>query len=87
MALEKVIEIDRIEVVGEHKVVQVRKATIIREDGIELSRSFQRHAIAPDISADDLAKEDAQVQAICNTMHTTAVKAAYAKHLKEMLPE
>ena len=45
-------------------MIQVRTATIIEEDGVELSRSFSRHVVAPDISSDDLANESADVRAI-----------------------
>ena len=71
----------KIEIVGDFKHVQVRTATCIKRDGTEISRSFSRHVVAPDISADDLANESAEVQAICNAVHTDAIKAAYATHL------
>ena len=81
MALtEETIE-DKIEVVGDFKHVQVRTAVVIKRDGTEISRSFSRHVVAPDISADDLAGESAEVQAICNAVHTDAIKTAYAEHL------
>ena len=72
---------DKIEVVGDFKHIQVRTATVIKKDGTEISRSFHRHVVAPDISADDLANESAEVQAICNTVHTDAIKTAYAEHV------
>ena len=81
MAITKRTEQDKIEVVGEFKHIQVRTATIIEEDGVELSRSFHRHVIAPDISSDDLANESADVQAMHTQFHTDAVKTAYAAHL------
>ena len=81
MALtESTIE-DKIEVVGEFKHVQVRTARVIYDSGTEISRSFSRHVVAPDISAADLANESTEVQAICNAVHTQAVKDAYAAHL------
>jgi len=81
MALtEQTIE-DKIEIVGDYKMVQVRTATVIKRDGTEISRSFSRHVVAPDISADDLANESAEVQAICNAVHTDAIKTAYTEHL------
>jgi len=55
--------------------VQVRTATIIAEDGTEISRTFHRHTLAPDA---DLTAEAADVQAIAGTVFTDAVKAAYA---------
>ena len=78
MAITKRTTEDKIEIVSEHKFIQVRTATIIEEDGIELSRSFHRHTVAPD--ADGTA-ESTEVQAICAAVHTAAVKAAYAAHL------
>ena len=81
MAITKETIQDKIEVVGDFKHVQVRTATVIKRDGTEISRSFARHTVAPDISADDLANESAEVQAICNAVHTDAIKTAYATHL------
>jgi hypothetical protein len=82
MALTEETIQDKIEVVSEFKHVQVRTATVIKRDGKEISRSFSRHTVAPDISADDLANESTEVQAICNVVHTDAIKAAYATHLE-----
>lgn len=82
MALTEETIQDKIEIVGDFKHVQVRTATVIKRDGTEISRSFSRHVVAPDISADDLANESAEVQAICNAVHTDAIKAAYATHLE-----
>ena len=81
MALTERTEQDKIEVVGQFKHVQVRTATVIERDGVEISRSFSRHVVAPDISSADLANESTEVQAICNAVHTQAVKDAYAAHL------
>ncbi len=81
MALTEETIQDKIEIVGDYKMVQVRTAVVIKRDGIEISRSFSRHVVAPDISADDLANESAEVQAICNAVHTDAIKTAYAEHL------
>ena len=80
MALEKVITEDKIEIVGDFKMVQVRTKTAIMEDGVELSSSFHRHVVAPNA---DITGESADVQAICNAVHTDEVKAAYAAHLAE----
>ena len=78
MALtEETIE-DKIEVVGEFRQVQVRTATVIKRDGIEISRSFHRHVVAPDANT---SGESTEVQAICAAVHTQAVKDAYAAHL------
>ena len=79
MALTEETIQDKIEVVGEFKHVQVRTATVIKRDGTEISRSFSRHVVAPDA---DISGESAEVQAICNAVHTDAIKAAYATHLE-----
>jgi hypothetical protein len=79
MALTETQVEDKIEIVSEHKFVQVRTATVIKRDGVEISRSFSRHVVAPN---DDITGESAEVQAICNAVHTQAVKDAYAAHLE-----
>ena len=71
--LEKVIVVDRIEVV-ENGCVQVRTKTVIKEDGVEISSKFHRHVVVP---GDDYSKQDARVKAICAATHTAAVVAAY----------
>jgi len=84
MAITKRTEQDKIEVVGEFKHIQVRTATIIEEDGVELSRSFHRHTVAPN---DDSSKESADVKAMVAQFHTDAVKTAHAKHMKDNEPK
>ena len=79
MALTEETVQDKIEVVGDYKHVHVRTATVIKRDGEEISRSFHRHVVAPN---DDITGESTEVQAICNAVHTDAVKAAYAAHLE-----
>ena len=81
MALTEETVQDKIEIVGDFKMVQVRTAVVIKRDGTEISRSFHRHVVTPDISTDDLANESTEVQAICNVVHTDAIKTAYAAHL------
>jgi len=78
MALTKTTEVDKLEVVGTHKMVHVRTATIVSEDGVEISRSYHRHVVSP---LDDASGETAEVQAICTAMHTAEVRAAYQAHL------
>ena len=82
MALTKTTVNDMIEVInkGDWSVVQVRTATIISEDGTEISRTFHRHMVMPDA---DLSAEDADVAAICTPVFSDAVKAAYSAHLAE----
>jgi hypothetical protein len=71
--LEKVVIVDRIEVV-QNGCVQVRTKTAIMEDGKQISGTFYRHVVAP---GDDYSSEDARVQAMCAAMHTADVVAAY----------
>lgn len=82
MALEKVVSEDKIEVVGPYKMVQVRTKTAVVEDGVELSSSFHRHVVAPN---DDISGESAEVQAICNAVHTQTLKDAYAAYITSQL--
>ena len=79
MALTKEVTQDKIEIVGEFKAVQVRTKTAVMEDGVELSSGFHRHSIA---AGDDYSAESTEVQAICASVHTDAVVAAYAAHLE-----
>ena len=80
MALTERTAEDKIEIVGDFKHIQVRTATVIERDGVEISRSFSRHVVAPDA---DVSGESAEVQAIAAAVHTQAVKDAYAAHLAE----
>ena len=75
MALTKEVKVDKIEIVGEYKAVQCREATIISEDGVELSRSFHRHVLNPD---SDISGEPQETQDICNAVWTDEIKAAWA---------
>ena len=87
MAITKTLENDKIEVVNKWNI-QVRTASIIKEDGVELTRSFHRHVLTPGtLDASDnlvdtnISGEDADVQAICNAAWTTQVKADYKAFL------
>ena len=80
MALAESIEYDKIEVVGQYKAVQVRKATVIKKDGKELTRSYERYVLHPD---SDISAEPAEVSAICNAVWTDAVKTAWTEFQKE----
>ena len=79
MALAESIEYDKIEVVGTYKAVQVRKATVIKKDGTELTRSFERYVLDPD---SNISEQPAEVQAICNAAWTDAVKTAWTEFQK-----
>ena len=88
MALTESIEYDKIEVVGIYKAVQVRKATVIKKDGKEMARSYERYVLHPGTLDDsnnlgdtDLSSEPAEVSAICNVVWTTDVKAAWKAKL------
>ena len=76
MALTKTEIVDKVEVVdnGLFSMVQVRTATVIKEDDTELSRSFHRHVVSP---ADDWSDESDKVKAICDAVHTADTKKAY----------
>ena len=78
MAITKEIIQDKIEVVGDFKIIQVRTTTIIKEDGVEISRSHHRHVVAPN---DDSTNESSDVKAMVAQFHTDKVKKAYADHL------
>ena len=88
MALSESIEYDKIEVVTKYKVVQVRKATVISKDGVELTRSFERYTLNPgmldasdNLVETDISGEPSEVSAICTAAWTDAVKAAWKAKL------
>ena len=78
MAITKETVQDKIEIVGEFKHIQVRTATVIKEDGVEISRSFSRHVVAP---TDNSTNESADVKAMVAQFHTDEIKKAYADHM------
>jgi hypothetical protein len=75
MLTEETVQ-DKIEIVGEYKKISVRTATIIKRDGVEISRSFHRHVITPN---SDISGESAEVQAIAEIVHTQEIKEKYPK--------
>ena len=88
MALSESIEYDKIEVIGQYKAVQIRKATVIKRDGAEITRSFERYVLQAGTLDDsdnlvdtDLSNEPAEVSAICNAVWTTAIKDAWKAKL------
>ena len=83
MAITKETIQDKIEVVGDYKHIQVRTATVIKEDGVELSRSFHRHVVSPD---SDSTNESDEVKAMVKQFHTNAVKKAYKEHIESTTP-
>ena len=87
MALTESTENDKIEIVNKWNI-QVRKATIIKKDGVELTRTYHRHAVVPgtldasdNLVATDISGEDADVQAICNAAWTAQVKTDFTAFL------
>ena len=88
MALTESIEYDKIEIIGQYKAVQVRKATVIKKDGTELTRSFERYFLncgtldASDNLVDtDISAQPTEVQLVCNAVWTTDIKTAYKNYL------
>ena len=88
MALTESIEYDKIEIVGLYKHVQVRKATVIKKDGTELTRTYERYVLhagklddSDNLVDTDLSSEPSEVSAICNAVWTTDVKAALKARL------
>ena len=83
MALTEETVQDKIEVVGDYKAVQVRTATVIKKDGVEISRSFHRHALQCSTKTDgswtdtDISGESSEVQGICNAVWSDSVKTGY----------
>ena len=83
MSLTEKTKYDKIEVVGDYKAVQVRKATIIEKDGVELTRSFERYVLHPD---SDISAEPAEVSAVCNAVWTDEVKEAWKTYQASLSP-
>ena len=88
MALSEAIEYDKIEIIGQYKIIQARKATVIKKDGKELTRSFERYSLNPgeldasdNLVDTDLSGQPAEVSAIATAAWTTAVKDAYKTFL------
>ena len=77
MALEKEVRCDKYEVVGRFKHIQCRTATIVKEDGVELSRSFHRHVLTPDM---DVSGESDKIKGMASALWTDEIKAAWAEH-------
>ena len=85
MALSESIEYDKIEIVGIHKHVQVRKASIITKDGVELTRSFERYVLTPDMDLSQRSEPN-EVVAICNAVWTQEVKDAWKAYHESNSP-
>ena len=83
MALTATIEYDKIEVVGEYKAVQIRKSTVVKKDGTEIARSFNRYVLHPD---SDISGQPTEVQTICNVVWTQEVKDAWKAFQESNFP-
>ena len=83
MALTKEVKVDKLEIVGDFKHVQCREATVVSEDGVELSRSFHRHVLQPD---SDISGEPQETQDICNAVWTDEVKSAWSAFQEAQTP-
>ncbi len=88
MALSESIEYDKIEVVGQYKAIQVRKAIVIKRDGNEVTRTFERYVLHPgtldasdNLVDTDLSSQPAEVSAIATAAWTTSVKDAWKAYL------
>ena len=88
MALTKTLKEDKIEVISEYKIIHIRTATVIEEDGVELSRSFHRKVLNPgtldgsdNLVDTDTSSESAEVKGIASTVWTQAVKDAFKAKL------
>ena len=93
MALTETIEYDKIEVVSIYKSIQVRKASVIKKDNVEIARSYERYSLSCGMLDDsdnlvdtDISAEPTEVQQICNTVWTDDVKAlCKAKLIKDKI--
>ena len=83
MALSETIEYDKIEIVTPYKHVQVRKATVIKKDGEEISRSFHRYTLHPD---SDMTGQPNEVVAVCNAVWTQEIKDAWKAYQESVSP-
>tara|TARA_A100001391_G_scaffold47122_1_gene28023 strand:+ start:47 stop:328 length:282 start_codon:yes stop_codon:yes gene_type:complete len=88
MALSESTEYDKIEIVSQFKHVQVRKASVIKKDGVEITRSFHRYVLVPgridqsdNLIETDLSDQPDEVKVVCNAVWTSEVKAAWKAHL------
>jgi hypothetical protein len=79
MSLEKIKKIDKIEIIGDYKCLQVREAVIIEENGVELSRSFHRYSLTPN---DDVSSQPQEIKDIANVVWTEEIKNDYINSLE-----
>ena len=94
MALTEKLEYDKIEIVTKWKHVQVRQATVVEKDGVEIARSFHRYVLTPgsldasdNLVSTDISGQPTDIQGVCNALWTDAVKSSWKTRLIEQKSE
>ena len=94
MALTESLEYDKMEIVTQWKHVQVRQATVVKKDGVEIARSFHRYVLTPgtldasdNLVNTDISGQPTDIQGVCNALWTDAVKASWKTRLIEQKSE
>jgi len=85
MALSSNTIVDKIEMVGDFKIIQVRSLTIVKDGDAEISRSFSRHTVCPDASDAEISSQNSDVKKMITEFHTDEVKVAYDTHVKSLV--
>ena len=88
MALTESLEYDKMEIVTQWKHVQVRQATVVKKDGVEIARSFHRYVLTPgtldasdNLVSTDISGQPTDIQGVCNALWTDAVKSSWKTRL------
>ena len=94
MALTESLEYDKIEIVTQWKHVQVRQATVVKKDGVEIARSFHRYVLTPgtldasdNLVSTDISGQPTDIHGVCNALWTDAVKSSWKTRLIELKSE
>ena len=94
MALTESLEYDKIEIVTQWKHVQVRQATVVKKDGVEIARSFHRYVLTPgtldasdNLVNTDISGQPTDIQGVCNALWTDSVKSSWKTRLIEQKSE
>ena len=94
MALTESLEYDKMEIVTQWKHVQVRQATVVKRDGVEIARSFHRYVLTPgtldasdNLVNTDISGQPTDIQGVCNALWTDAVKSSWKTRLIEQKSE
>tara|TARA_Y100000992_G_scaffold74419_1_gene46984 strand:- start:43 stop:327 length:285 start_codon:yes stop_codon:yes gene_type:complete len=94
MALTESLEYDKMEIVTQWKHVQVRQATVVKKDGVEIARSFHRYVLTPgtldasdNLVSTDISGQPTDIQGVCNALWTDAVKSSWKTRLIEQKSE